>query len=883
MKLRFNSDDKRIVPAVIIGIFIVVASLIIFMVSFYSDYKQKQIPAPEGVPERGQTMPEAPTAPDEQIHLECQNKTCVQVSGAGNNLGGCINVGQSCGSAGGGSGGSGGGTGGGTTGGGTAQCSDGIDNDNDQATDFPNDFSCSDASDNDEASPKSECQDTFDNDNDTFIDYPNDNDCTSFQDNSELGGGATGQWEKINGENPVDVGLLAILVNFLNRENEIKTVHDNDGNLFYLFATNDKSTYAARFMKDTKSWEFFSFNGWTSNSDEIPRPITENKWVIADLSIEQHPLNANEFIGTMSAVPTAGVLMMDIHAPTFGIKFDNNDFLTWTPTEYSNTNAQVFSFSVGSGSNDFAVLENFGVAILQIADFGEGSLGAARYNPTLEKWENWVNGNWSEPPVIRLPLNEIKLPFLDVKEEAIEPIIKNIPGTKDFIITYVSASSDKLRAAKYNDETQAWEYWGTGGWNKGKKVDLDDTPLTFIRRGPSFVIDNKLYMLFNTDTEIKMGIYDHASPSWSISTIASGFSHTEKPAHNFVAAQNGNTIWLVYKKGDSLFLQRYNGNWSLEQEIYNNMNILPHAIEFVDSNPVLFVSERVGNERRIYAISDKSSGYWANENPRIPKTPESPKSLDIGAETSQWDTKVEMSITNDSQTYVFPSAYGTMMCGHMEIDSERKVYCPKVVVNNLCIFPHDYTGTEPEQANCWGGFWDYFFFPSGVGVANQLDRVYVTDIVPGLENNAMPNGQLQIWDKGKNGEDVAYVFVLENGTHITVDKKYFPTIITTYGNNEKFNWPTDVAVDELHAFLYVTESRSNRILKFSIPFTDPQFLGAIEDGFKYPQGIDTDNDGNLYVVDTNNHRIVLWKEFGQDYWGPDVYWSPDTLIAPTNK
>ena len=66
------------------------------------------------------------------------------------------------------------------------QCSDGIDNDNDGATDYPADFSCGSATDNDEMFPKAQCQDGFDNDGDGLIDYPQDIGCTSNQDNSEF-------------------------------------------------------------------------------------------------------------------------------------------------------------------------------------------------------------------------------------------------------------------------------------------------------------------------------------------------------------------------------------------------------------------------------------------------------------------------------------------------------------------------------------------------------------------------------------------------------------------------------------------------------------------------------------------------------------------------
>jgi len=66
------------------------------------------------------------------------------------------------------------------------ECSDGLDNDQDGATDWPDDFSCSDEDDDDEASPLAQCQDGLDNDADQLIDYPNDPGCDSAQDDDEV-------------------------------------------------------------------------------------------------------------------------------------------------------------------------------------------------------------------------------------------------------------------------------------------------------------------------------------------------------------------------------------------------------------------------------------------------------------------------------------------------------------------------------------------------------------------------------------------------------------------------------------------------------------------------------------------------------------------------
>jgi len=66
-----------------------------------------------------------------------------------------------------------------------AECQDGIDNDNDGATDHPEDFSCDSPEDNDETNDKAACQDGVDNDGDGLTDFPEDAGCSSAQDDDE--------------------------------------------------------------------------------------------------------------------------------------------------------------------------------------------------------------------------------------------------------------------------------------------------------------------------------------------------------------------------------------------------------------------------------------------------------------------------------------------------------------------------------------------------------------------------------------------------------------------------------------------------------------------------------------------------------------------------
>jgi acid phosphatase type 7 len=79
-----------------------------------------------------------------------------------------------------------------TAGGPQPACSDGVDNDGDGSTDFPNDPGCSSESDTDETDtpPAPACSDGQDNDGDNLTDYPADPGCTSESDTDETDGGS---------------------------------------------------------------------------------------------------------------------------------------------------------------------------------------------------------------------------------------------------------------------------------------------------------------------------------------------------------------------------------------------------------------------------------------------------------------------------------------------------------------------------------------------------------------------------------------------------------------------------------------------------------------------------------------------------------------------
>lgn len=87
--------------------------------------------------------------------------------------------------------------------GGVTFCSDGVDNDGDGLTDFPDDPGCDSATDPDETDIP-QCSDGMDNDGDGAADYPEDPSCSSYLDDDESGAPACGDGMDNDGDGQAD-------------------------------------------------------------------------------------------------------------------------------------------------------------------------------------------------------------------------------------------------------------------------------------------------------------------------------------------------------------------------------------------------------------------------------------------------------------------------------------------------------------------------------------------------------------------------------------------------------------------------------------------------------------------------------------------------------
>jgi len=190
----------------------------------------------------------------------------------------------------------------------------------------------------------------------------------------------------------------------------------------------------------------------------------------------------------------------------------------------------------------------------------------------------------------------------------------------------------------------------------------------------------------------------------------------------------------------------------------------------------------------------------------------------------------------------------------------------------------------------WGGFgsWDgRFNRPKGIAVNSDENIVYVVDNYNNrIQTFALDGTFISKW--GKNGGDGTSgsgdgefnepegIVLDGNGNVYIADtynhriQKFAPdgTYIDKWGSfglgNGEFRYPHGVALDADENILYVVDNENNRIQKFA---SDGTYLtqwgsfGSMPDQLSYPTYLSAGSHGKIYVADTGNDRIQIFKKF----------------------
>lgn len=102
-------------------------------------------------------------------------------------------------------------------------------------------------------------------------------------------------------------------------------------------------------------------------------------------------------------------------------------------------------------------------------------------------------------------------------------------------------------------------------------------------------------------------------------------------------------------------------------------------------------------------------------------------------------------------------------------------------------------------------------------------------------------------------------------------------------DNKYFKNPQDVFIDK-NDNIYIVDSDNHRVIKMNSSFETTNIFYGPDKDFKNPSGIFVDDDGDMYVADTNNNRIVHMDpqgNFVEEFTNPESSLETGSTFTPT--
>jgi sugar lactone lactonase YvrE len=155
-------------------------------------------------------------------------------------------------------------------------------------------------------------------------------------------------------------------------------------------------------------------------------------------------------------------------------------------------------------------------------------------------------------------------------------------------------------------------------------------------------------------------------------------------------------------------------------------------------------------------------------------------------------------------------------------------------------------------------------------IAGKPETGYAAGYVDGSASESRFNGP-----RGVAIDEAGNVYVADTGNHVirlitpdgqvsTLAGDKEPGYIDAIGTKARFNFPSDVAIDE-QGNVYVADTANHRIRIITQDREVTTLAGTGEPGnldgspleaqFQAPEGVAVDQEGNIFVADTGNHSI----------------------------
>ncbi|AQQ71369.1 nitrous oxide reductase family maturation protein NosD [Limihaloglobus sulfuriphilus] len=692
-------------------------------------------------------------------------------------------------------------------------------------------------------------------------------------------------WQRVNGGYALNSGSPA-------RGSAVflKTVVTGSGDLVYIY--NDQKIPAAmgRFQccgsQPSYQWQVYSGGKWSADSDAVPQSLSNTIAAFSD------PVNIFAVEGSEDAFfaaacfPSGGIrnslIGMDIHGGVVNLEYDGTAgsrfWVSGAEYQRFGMSALVDAWNGVKGDMAFDPHSGTGILISTKGDWLNGGYGdklvAVNYdrNNSKQRWRRWdsQNGGWykdnSWPPTRDVARYALPNPKAAKGEKYTNPRIARIDNGR-YIVTFgYAGTKGSITSMLLYDENAGgeWSWFNGSGFSQGGSFDYAPIVDSDVSRTV------RLEVLQGGGIKFFYQKNNHVYEK-GLKFKETGLQITETEnqlaaASEYITVQDkqgGLWLFYVHKNNELMLIKKPSaGGWTQERLVYTGgglkIRILDVNFAGKDQMPIAFTAEQdKDGSSEIYAVSPDCKCFRQDEKPLRFKS--QPKGI-----TADARIKYAGETVNTAKPY---APYGSQHPARMVIDSNQYLYSVNSAVCNAVI--RDKDETSPERAVSWGGFWDHLYFPGGCCVDNIRGKVYMSNrIIDGGGGSAWANSYIREFDMDYRTKSLGWK-KLRSKVPPGWDSKYRSTI---FGSGK---WISDIALDQSRGRLYAVSAGECRIKVYDVNGSKPVLSktfggpGSAAGEFRFPQGIDIDPDGNLYVVDIANHRIQKFAAGGKfiKSWG----------------
>jgi len=662
---------------------------------------------------------------------------------------------------------------------------------------------------------------------------------------------AESAWQVLNGGNPIDNGEEHEYVGTGGAEcYRLSILIDKDGNLTYFFKSKKLNLCAGKYNNDTKYWELWTHNGWSSVAGAIARPLSDGLHYTTRFDFV--PLNNGDILGTVSAMSQNGLVGLDVHGSLFDFRFNGSDWLRFSGgTSYTKQNFKKINASNWPSPGFGAMASDGNTAIWLTRAYptwGYTCMVALKFQATAgdSSWKCWDGSSWVTDPSLWS-----KLPYDSPDTTFIQNIV-NLSAGK-YLVVFSTPSVYPLNeycSMRYDDTTSIWEIWTESGWQNATShaaLKSISTDFRFHYRLPSFVANGSGASAFGKKTDVNNSIYElrysTSSGTWGSSSLVVSDANIleanwSDTCYYRAAVDDDQNIWLVYVSASDdkklRVIKKTTGGWQAPEDVlvFGN-SVSPVGMDFVSGNiPVIFFY----SNKRLYAVSTNDT-FWNGQHTTIRSGEQA-----VGMDTSKIEYVTKWNNTSTDEGTGREMTYGAQGSSFLTTDKEGYLYAPHTAVTSVAIFLPNYHVNSSTMDRYWGGGWyQPFQYVSGVAVDNKRGKVYFSDQLDSTDGGGSYGGRITIFEKADRDN-----FIIIGGASIPQFRS-------------SFRWPADMAVDEERGILYVSDSLHSVIKRFDVvnlTSGKPTYLDSFGGSdLLFPAGIEVDASGNIYVVDSWHHCI----------------------------